>query len=135
MDKCRPLSPQRRPGIILSVLLLYLRNSFMLCYCFFFQFLAVSRVLPHGADRILLHPIAVDHVREVDRYNPGGLGLEITLGLALTHAHALPVVKGPPIIDLEVGHKYILKLRPITSELNPGQPAQSPSKSKQGTLF
>jgi hypothetical protein len=132
MDKCRPLSPQRRPGIILSVLLLYLRNSFMLCYCFFFQFLAVSRVLPHGADRILLHPIAVDHVREVDLYNPGGLGLGITQGLAHTYAHALPIVKGPRMIDPEVDHKYP-KLKLITPKSNPGQPAQSPSKSKQAT--
>lgn len=100
-----------------------------------FQFLAVSRVLRHGADRILLHPIAVDHVREVDLCNPGGLGLEIILRwLALTRARALPIVKSR-MIDPEVDHKYILKQRLINPKLNPGQPAQPSSKSKQATLF
>ena len=99
-------------------------------FFFFFQFLAVFRVLPHGADLILLHLIAVDHVREADPHNPGGLGPEITLGLALTHVRGLPIV----MINPQVDHKYIPKLRLITPKLNPGLPAQS-SKSKHATLF
>jgi hypothetical protein len=133
MHNCRPLSPQRRPGIYF---ICFASASLTNRIYFYFQFLAVSRVLHHGADRILLHPIAVDHVREVDLYNPGGLGLEITLErLALTQARTLPIVKGPRMLDPEVDHKYILKLGLITPKLNPGHPAQSPSKSKQATLF